>query len=80
MPVLAPREGFGVDGPAVPSLATAAAIRFSSVARPGDGWPGLAVGADCVVAAFADDISSAPPTAAARVAAATGTAMRIRRL
>jgi hypothetical protein len=55
-------------------------IRFSSVARLGEVPLVLASGAGCAVAAFADDIRSAPPTAAARAAAATGTAMRIRRL
>jgi hypothetical protein len=83
-PVLAPAlvlgEAFVVGCPAVPSLATAPAIRFCSVARLGEVPVVLASGAGCAVAAFADDIRSAPPTAAARVAAATGTAMRIRRL
>jgi hypothetical protein len=84
VPVLAPAlvlgEDFVVGRPAVPSLAMAPAIRFSSVARLGEVPLVLASGAGCAVAAFADDIRSAPPTAAARVAAATGTAMRIRRL
>jgi hypothetical protein len=85
VPVLAPAlvlvgEDFVVGCPAVPSLATAPAIRFSSVARLGEVPLVLASGAGCAVAAFADDIRSAPPTAAARAAAATGTAMRIRRL
>lgn len=78
--VLVLGEAFVVGCPAVPSLATAPAIRFCSVARLGEVPVVLASGAYCVVAAFADDIRSAPPTAAARVAAATGTAMRIRRL
>jgi hypothetical protein len=86
VPALAPAlvpvlgEDFVVGCSAVPSLARAPAIRFSSVARLGEVPVVLASGADCAVAAFADDIRSAPPTAAARAAAATGTAMRIRRL
>lgn len=77
---LALGEDFLVGRPAVPSLAMAPPIRFSSVARLGEVPLVLASGAGCAVAAFADDIRSAPPTAAARAAAATGTAMRIRRL
>jgi hypothetical protein len=77
---LALGEDLLVGCPAVPSLAMAPPIRFSSVARLGEVPLVLASGAGCAVAAFADDIRSAPPTAAARAAAATGTAMRIRRL
>jgi hypothetical protein len=77
---LALDEDFVVGCPAVPSLAMAPAIRFCSVARLGEVPLVLASGAGCAVAAFADDIRSAPPTAAARAAAATGTAMCIRRL
>jgi hypothetical protein len=79
-PIVLVGEDFLVGRPAVPSFAMAPPIRFSSVARLGEVPLVLASGAGCAVAAFADDIRSAPPTAAARAAAATGTAMRIRRL
>lgn len=57
---LALGEDFLVGRPAVPSLAMAPPIRFSSVARLGEVPLVLASGAGCAVAAFADDIRSAP--------------------
>ncbi|GAA5014704.1 hypothetical protein GCM10023335_38650 [Streptomyces siamensis] len=78
--VLALSDDFLVVSPAVSSPATAPATRFVSSLREGEDVLGLTVGVGSAVAAFADDIRSAPATAAARPAAATGMAMRIRRL
>ncbi|MFI6561892.1 hypothetical protein [Streptomyces sp. NPDC050534] len=78
--VLALKDDFGVAFPAVPSVASAPAMRRFSSAVGTELVAGLVFGVGTVVAAFADELSSAAATAAATPAAATGRASRIRRL
>lgn len=78
--VPAAKFDFDVVAPAVPSPLRAPAIRSLSTLSEGELVAGLTFGVGSGVTAFADDIIKAPATAAAIVAAPTGTAIRIRRL
>src|SRR5687768_10125143 len=68
------------ETPAVSSWAAAPRTRCSSSASVGEPTLGMAGGFGCAEAAPADEVSSAAATAAATPAAATGRAIRSRRL